>query len=118
MKLQLHGFETEFTSQHAVAVSVAAFVTWKLFSMMVNRRSLAHVPGPKRSSWWKGQSHSHFHPKMIAVLTSIRVGNFDQFLNRDGWAWHADLYKNYGGAARIEMPFGVSNVLLTMSNSR
>ena len=118
MKLQLHGFEMELTSQHAVAISVAAFVTWKLFSMMVNRRSLAHVPGPKRSSWWKGQLHIYFYLLTIAILTSVHVGNFDQFLNRDGWAWHADLYKNYGGAARIEMPFGVSNVLLMMPTSR
>lgn len=55
MKLQLQGFEVELSSRHAVVVSVTAFVTWKLFSMMVNKRSLAHVPGPKRSSWWKGQ---------------------------------------------------------------
>ena len=40
--------------------------------------------------------------------TILWIGNFDQFLNRDGWAWHADLYKKYGGGVRVEMPFGVS----------
>lgn len=36
------------------------------------------------------------------------IGDFHRFFNPDGWKFHEELYRRYGGVARVNMMFGVS----------
>ncbi|EJC98496.1 cytochrome P450 [Fomitiporia mediterranea MF3/22] len=76
----------DLSTREVVAASIAAFVAWRLLRYLSTRSYLSYIPGPPSTSWWKG--------------------NFEAFYSPDGWAFHQDLYRNYGGVARLDMVHG------------
>ncbi|PAV20282.1 cytochrome P450 [Pyrrhoderma noxium] len=70
----------------ALGLSVLSIAVWYIFRPYFVKSGLASVPGPSRTSWWKG--------------------NFHQVFNRQGWGFHDMLLKKYGSAVRLNMLFG------------
>ncbi|EJC99710.1 cytochrome P450 [Fomitiporia mediterranea MF3/22] len=69
------------------AVTTLLLLVWRVARFFVSRGSLSHIAGPPRASWWKGR-------------------NFAKYFSPEGWAFHEDLYRSYGGVARLDMLFG------------
>ncbi|KAL5524315.1 hypothetical protein ACEPAF_9455 [Sanghuangporus sanghuang] len=67
-------------------ISFAAIFLWRMIRFLAFRRSLAHIPGPRRASWW--------------------TGSLLQLYDPEGWGFHEDLYRKCGGAARLDLMFG------------
>ena len=98
------------TTTEVVGVTVAVLATWQLLRFVVSRNSLSHIPGPKPKSWWKGSCNGT-NLWLNGLINCCFEGNFDAFMNPDGWAFHQDLYRNYGGVVRLDMFYGVRDFL-------
>ncbi|KAL5482415.1 hypothetical protein ACEPAI_9009 [Sanghuangporus weigelae] len=81
-----------FATYSAVTLSITIIV-WHVICFLESRRYLSYIPGPASASWWKG--------------------NFDRFFNPEGWKFHEELYRRYGGVARVDMMFGEHHLYVT-----
>ena len=89
----------------ALAVAASVYLVQRLFT---NSSSLKNVPGPPRTSWWKG-SPPESAQYSIVVQRFITSGCFFQIFDPNGWGFHRTLATKYGGGVvKLPMLFGVS----------
>lgn len=85
-------------------VATVSYALWFLLRPYVVKSCLQNIPGPKSTSWWKGESDvlmSEFE------AYSPSEGNFHQVFDRNGWQFHDMLLKKFGSIVKINMLFGV-----------
>ncbi|KAI5121966.1 hypothetical protein M0805_002036 [Coniferiporia weirii] len=70
----------------ACLLSLLSYVLWHALRRFIVKSTLSNIPGPSRTSFWKG--------------------NFHQVFSRHGWDFHRMLFNNYGGIAKLNMLFG------------
>ncbi|KAI5117682.1 hypothetical protein M0805_003472 [Coniferiporia weirii] len=70
----------------ACTVLLLTYALWRGVRALTVKSPLHCVPGPPSASW--------------------SVGNFEQVFNKNGWAFHRELRKEYGGVAKIKGGFG------------
>ncbi|KAF9446154.1 cytochrome P450 [Macrolepiota fuliginosa MF-IS2] len=63
-----------------------SLIAWRVFSWITLKSPLDIVPGPPSHSWF--------------------FGNASKLFNPNGWDFHYDILKRYGGVIRLETAFG------------
>jgi hypothetical protein len=90
---------------------LALIVVWATHT--IKRRFLQgtfrNIRGPSKQSWWSGKAcvigqttsiaQQHFYPNV--------VGNLQQLIDPDCWAFHHRVTQDYGGVVKIHGLFGV-----------
>ncbi|KLO13021.1 cytochrome P450 [Schizopora paradoxa] len=67
-------------------IALVSLSLWHLVRPFFIKSPLANIPGPQRTSLWKG--------------------NFHQIFNRRGWNFHRELAKKYGNVVKVHGLFG------------
>ena len=75
------------TVAQAVTATLFSYVLWRLIRPYFVKSPLAHIAGPKSTSWW--------------------AGNFNELFSRFAWNYHLDLGKKYGSLIKVHGLFGV-----------
>ncbi|KAI0078667.1 cytochrome P450 [Panus rudis PR-1116 ss-1] len=77
---------TEKSLWQALLVLVLSVLLWRLFRIVFFRSPLANLPGPRPTSWLKG--------------------NLGQFFDRHGWDFQDELAEKYGPVIKLESTLG------------
>ncbi|KAJ7162851.1 cytochrome P450 [Mycena filopes] len=70
----------------SIASATLASIVYQILRIFLKKSPLNTVPGPPRRSFW--------------------TGNFLALFSANGWAFHDEIAEKYGGAVRIDGPFG------------
>ncbi|KAF8183391.1 cytochrome P450 [Pholiota molesta] len=74
----------------ALAIYAVSWILWRFLKVRLSNRTLNNIPGPPAKSIW--------------------TGSFNDFFNRDGWAYQKEIAEKYGAVVKIKAVLG-KNVL-------
>jgi hypothetical protein len=85
-------------------LGVVVLALWKLFRGYVVKSPLDNIPGPKRTSFWRGMP-----PKTLAVFLGLTasIGNQRDIFDRHGWGFHDHIIEQYAHVTKLHGPLGV-----------
>ncbi|KAL5482417.1 hypothetical protein ACEPAI_9011 [Sanghuangporus weigelae] len=76
----------DLSTGQIVVASVSAFFVYRALRFLQSQRVYSQIAGPAPKSWIKG--------------------HFEQLYSLEGWAFHEELYRKYGGVTRLDSLFG------------
>lgn len=95
-----------FDSPVALFFIVAlGWIMWKVFQDYIVGSPLDNVPGPARTSFWKGGS---LPASLHRTHSSIMLGNIHEIFNRHAWDFQKRLAEQYGSVVKFHGALGVS----------
>ncbi|KAF9479975.1 cytochrome P450 [Pholiota conissans] len=76
----------------ALAIFAVSWTIWRVLKARRSNNSLNNIPGPPGKSIW--------------------TGSFSELFNLDGWAYHQEMTRKYGGAFRVKALLGENQLFI------